>query len=114
MKSPLIKTVQMAILPSPPPELPKFDGAPGSDPVSHINAYAIACIEYLPYDDIILNLFLRTLIGEALKWLYQLPEEFSKIKINKCMGERIKLLLTEYIYIYIYSPNWLSRNRVIG
>ena len=75
MKSPLIKPVQMAILPSPPPELPKFDGVPGSDPVSHIDAYAIACVEYLPYDDIMLKLFLRTLIREALKWFYRFPEE---------------------------------------
>jgi len=76
MKSPLIKLVQMAILPSPPLELPKFDGAPRSDPVSHIDAYAIACVEYLPYDNIMLKIFLRTLIGEALKWFYRLLEEY--------------------------------------
>ena len=75
MKIPLIKPVQMVILPSPPPELPKFNGAPGSDPVSHIDAYVIACVEYLPYDDIMLNLFLRTFTREALKWFYRLPEE---------------------------------------
>ena len=57
MKSPLIKLIQMAILPNPPLDLPKFDGAPGSDSVSHIDTYAIACVEYLPYDDIMLNLF---------------------------------------------------------
>ena len=70
MKSPLIKPVQMAILSSPPLELPKFNGDLGSDPVSHISAYAITCVKYLPYDDIMLNIFLRTLIGEALKWFY--------------------------------------------
>ena len=75
MKSPLVKLVQMAILSSPPPELPKFDRAPGSDLVSHIDVYAIAYVEYLPYDDIMLKLFSRNLTRLALKWLYHFPEE---------------------------------------
>lgn len=37
MKIPLVKTIQMALLPSPTPELPKFDGSLGSDPISHID-----------------------------------------------------------------------------
>ena len=75
MKIPLVKTIQMDLLPSPTPELPKFDGAPGSDLISHIDAYATAYVEYLPYDDIMLKIILRTLTGEALKWFYRLPEE---------------------------------------
>jgi len=57
MKSPLAKIVQMALLPSPTLDLPKFDGAPGSNPVSHIDTYAIAYVKYLPYDDIMLKMF---------------------------------------------------------
>ena len=70
MKIPLIKPIQMAILPSPPSELPKLIGAPRNDLVSYIDAYAIVCVKYLPCDDIMLKLFLRTLIGKALKWFY--------------------------------------------
>lgn len=76
MKIPLINLFQMVILPSPPPDLPKFDRAPGNDPVSHVDAYAIACIKFLPYDNIMLKLFLRNLIGEALKLFYWFPEEY--------------------------------------
>jgi len=65
----------MDILPSPLPELPKFYRALGSDPESHIDAYAITCVKYLPYDDIMLKLFSRTLMGEALKWFYRFFEE---------------------------------------
>ena len=75
MKIPLVKIVQMSLLPSPTPKLPKFDGAPSSDPISHIDAYAIACVKYLPYDDIMLKMFPQTLTEEALKWLYRLVEE---------------------------------------
>ena len=65
----------MALLPFPTLELPKFDGALGSELVSHVDAYAKTCIKYLPYDDIMLKMFLQILIGEALKWFYRFLEE---------------------------------------
>jgi len=75
IKIPLVKPVQMAILPNSPLELPKFAGAPGRNLVSHIDDYAIACVKYLPYDEIMLKIFPRTLIEEALKGFYRLPKE---------------------------------------
>lgn len=74
MKSPLIKTMKIIFLPSPPLELPKFNGSLGSDPVSHIDTYSITYIKYIPYDVIILKIFPRNLTEEALKWFYLLPE----------------------------------------
>jgi len=73
-KNPITPTLILIVLPIPLLDLPKFDGTTGYDPTSHIDAFSLSYIDYMHQNEIVLRLFPRTLIGEALKWFYQLPE----------------------------------------
>jgi hypothetical protein len=56
-----------------PTDIPKFDGKTGEDPANHITTYHLWCISNSFLDDSIkLQLFPRTLTGNAAKWFIKL------------------------------------------
>jgi len=60
----------LIVIPSLILKLPKFDGFIGSDLASHIDAFAISYVDFMHQDKIVLRLFPRYLVDEALKWFY--------------------------------------------
>jgi hypothetical protein len=57
-----------------PTDIPKFDGKIGEDPANHITTYHLWCVSnYFLDDSIKLQLFPKTLTGNATKWIIELP-----------------------------------------
>ena len=57
-----------------PTDIPKFDGKTGADLTNHITTYHLWCVSNSFLDDSIkLQLFPRTLTGNATKWFIELP-----------------------------------------
>lgn len=47
----------MALLPNPLLKLPKFVRSFSIDPTGRMDAYALSCDEYIPYDELVLKIF---------------------------------------------------------
>ena len=57
-----------------PSDIPKFNGNPGEDPLTHVMNYHLWCSSNSLNDDSVrLRLFQRTLTGLTAKWYIELP-----------------------------------------
>ena len=60
-----------------PSDIPKFNGNPGEDSLTHVMNYHLWCSSNSLNDDFVrLRLFQRTLTGPAAKWYIELPRVY--------------------------------------
>lgn len=72
LKEPLDFTIHGVMIPCPFSDMPKFKGE--GDPNDHINTYATAIRELLPWDVVVAKIFPKTLERITLDWYYHILE----------------------------------------